>query len=126
MSQVPAVVHFSDIGDHGPPTALTRTYTTAEANGVADRLRVCLSDGFAATEIGEGAPYDLICANILADPLCAMAADLAHHLAPDGLAILSGLLRHQEAAVEGAYDQAGLRPADRIRIGDWSTLLLTY
>ena len=34
MSQVPAVVHFNDTNDHSPPTALTRTYTTAKANGV--------------------------------------------------------------------------------------------
>ena len=33
-------------------------------------------------------PYDLIFANILADPLCAMARDLARHLAPGGSAIL--------------------------------------
>ena len=34
MSQVPVVVHFNDTNDHSPPTALTRTYTTAKANGV--------------------------------------------------------------------------------------------
>lgn len=33
MSQVSAAVHFSDTGDHWPPRALARTYTTTKANG---------------------------------------------------------------------------------------------
>ncbi len=106
--------------------ALAVSGAVAEANGVSGRVRTCLSDGFVASEIREGAPYDLICANILADPLRGMAAELARHLAPGGLAILSGLLRRQEAVVEGSYNRAGLRIIDRIRIGDWATLLLTH
>ncbi|MGE4352093.1 MAG: 50S ribosomal protein L11 methyltransferase [Bdellovibrionales bacterium] len=34
-------------------------------------------------------------ANVFADPLCEMAADLAHHLAKGGNAILSGILNDQ-------------------------------
>jgi hypothetical protein len=98
---------------------------TAEDNGVGDRVRTCLGDGFAAAEIAAGAPYDLICANILANPLRQMAPQMARHLAPDGLVILSGLLTRQEAEVAEAYRGAGLRLADQIRLGDWSTLLLT-
>tara|TARA_B100000315_G_scaffold220437_1_gene223125 strand:- start:130 stop:978 length:849 start_codon:yes stop_codon:yes gene_type:complete len=106
--------------------ALAVSDAVAEANGVSGRVRTCLSDGFAASQIHESAPYDLICANILADPLRGMAPQLARHLAPDGLAILSGLLRRQEAEVEDSYNRAGLRIIDRIRIGDWATLLLTH
>lgn len=108
------------------PAAVAVSQAVAEANGVAANVRTCQSDGFAAPEIGEGAPYDLICANILANPLRQMAPELARHLAPQGIAILSGLLASQEADVADSYRHAGLRTVDHIRLGDWSTLLLTY
>ena len=107
------------------PAALAASEEAAEANAVSGALRCCLSDGFAAREVREGAPYDLICANILAQPLSRMAPDLARHLAPEGAAILSGLLISQEQEIIASYRRAGLRLADRIRLGDWATLLLT-
>jgi len=81
-----------------------------------DRVRVCVSDSFAAGEIGDGVPYDLILTNILADSLRGMVAD--------GLATLSGLLRRHEEGVAESYRNAGLRLLDQVRLGDWSTLLL--
>ena len=106
------------------PVAVAASHAAAEGNDVLDRVRVCVSDGFAAGEIGDGTPYDLILANILADPLRDMAPDLAGHLAPDGLAILSGLLRRHEEGVAESYRNAGLRLLDQVRLGDWSPLLL--
>ncbi|MDA0231066.1 MAG: 50S ribosomal protein L11 methyltransferase [Proteobacteria bacterium] len=108
------------------PASVAVSQAVAKANGVAASVRICQSEGFAAHEIGEAAPYDLICANILANPLRQMAPELAHHLAPDGIAILSGLLASQEAEVVETYGDAGLRSVDPIRLGNWSTLLLTY
>ena len=108
------------------PAAVAVSQAVAEANGVAGSVRICQSDGFSAPEIGEGAPYDLICANILANPLRQMAPELARHLATDGIAILSGLLASQEADVVATYGAAGLRSADRVCLGDWATLLLTH
>ncbi len=107
------------------PAAVAGTRNAADENGVAERARACLSDGFAAREISSAAPYDLICANILANPLRELAPDVARHLSPGGLAILSGLLRRQEDEVAQAYQSAGLHLTDQSRRGDWSTLLLT-
>ncbi|MBT6828664.1 MAG: methyltransferase domain-containing protein [Rhodospirillaceae bacterium] len=108
------------------PAAVAGSRAAAGDNAVVDRVRACLSDGFAVAEIGAAAPFDLICANILANPLREMAPELVRHLALDGLVILSGLLTRQEEEVTAAYQSAGLRRADQIRLGDWSTLLLTY
>ncbi len=107
------------------PAAVAGSQAAARDNAVADRVRACLSDGFAADEIAAAAPFDLICANILANPLREMAPELVRHLAPDGLVIVSGLLTRHEEEVTEAYQNAGLRHADQIRLGDWSTLLLT-
>ncbi|RYJ03842.1 MAG: 50S ribosomal protein L11 methyltransferase, partial [Acetobacteraceae bacterium] len=68
--------------------------------------------------------YNLIFANILARPLCAMAKDLALHLAPGGTAILAGLLGVQARMVLAAHRRQGLALERRIDIGPWSTLVL--
>jgi ribosomal protein L11 methyltransferase len=68
--------------------------------------------------------YDLIFANILARPLCAMARELALHLAPGGTAILAGLLGTQARLVLAAHRRQGLVLERRIDIGAWTTLVL--
>ncbi|MEQ9815187.1 MAG: 50S ribosomal protein L11 methyltransferase [Azospirillaceae bacterium] len=96
----------------------------ARVNGVADRVRVVLADGYRHPAVAGGAPYDLIVANILARPLVTMAPALARHLSPGGRAVLSGLLTRQEAMVLTAHRAQGLVLESRVRIGVWSTLVL--
>ncbi len=91
-------------------------------NGVADCVQLLLSDGFRRAAVA--GPYDLILANILAEPLCRMAQDLSRHLAPGGVAILSGLLVGQEQAVIARYRIADLRLVHRFHLEEWSTLVL--
>ena len=67
-------------------------------NSVAKLVRVERAVGYRDRALRRNG-YDLILANILARPLAFMAADLARHLAPGGRAVLSGLLRRQEAIV---------------------------
>jgi ribosomal protein L11 methyltransferase len=109
--------------DHDPQ-AVGLAGENARANGVGQRVRVRLSEGYRSPVVRIGGPYDLILANILADPLCGMARDLARHLAPGGAAILAGLLDPQAAAVIEAHRAAGLRLRRWIRLETWSTLVL--
>lgn len=94
----------------------------ATINGVADRVTAVLSDGYAAPAVAQAGPFDLIVANILAEPLSAMAPDLLRHLAPGGTAVLSGLLTAQADRVQAAH--APLKRERTIRFDDWSTLVL--
>ncbi len=94
----------------------------AAANGVGDLVRARLGEGFGGAAIALGAGFDLIVANILAAPLSAMAPDLLRHLAPGGVAVLSGLLADQEREVLEGY--APLVLGRRIALGDWVTLVL--
>ncbi len=94
-------------------------------NGAAARVRVVKSNGFAAGALNRGAPFDLIAANILARPLCRLARGFASHLAPRGIAVLSGLMTEQEPAVIAAQERQGLRLCRRDRLGDWSVLAFT-
>ena len=70
------------------------------------------------------APYDLVFANILARPLCRMAQSLALNLAPNGTAILAGLLYSQARMVLVAHQRQGLVLERILREGDWATLIL--
>ncbi|GGF17267.1 ribosomal protein L11 methyltransferase [Aliidongia dinghuensis] len=92
-------------------------------NGVQHLVVSRESDGYRAAAVSAAGPYDLIFANILARPLAKMAPDLAHHLAPGGIAILSGLLARQETYVAAAHRNAGLTFKGRIPRAGWHTLV---
>jgi len=93
-------------------------------NGAEEWVAVVRSHGYGAAAIRRRQPFDLILANILARPLCRMAPSLARHLAPGGRAVLSGLLRSQEADVLAAHRRQGLDLDFALHFGDWSVLVL--
>jgi ribosomal protein L11 methyltransferase len=95
----------------------------AALNGLQRLLHPRLADGWRSRAM-QGRQYDLIFANILARPLCAMAHELAKHLAPGGTAILAGLLGSQARMVLAAHRRQGLRLERRVAIGAWTTLVL--
>lgn len=94
-------------------------------NGVQDRVRFEISMGYALPLIAQQAPYDLIMANIFADPLCEMAGQLKDHLKIGGIAILSGLLNTQADAVIKAHEAQGLKLVDQKSLGEWTVLALS-
>jgi ribosomal protein L11 methyltransferase len=80
--------------------------------------------GFSGPQFAQRGPFDLVLANILANPLRQLATPMARHLAPSALVILSGLLTPQAAGVIAAYRARGLVPVRHLRIEGWSSLLL--
>jgi ribosomal protein L11 methyltransferase len=100
----------------------------AEANVVANDLGgriTCLAAmGFEHPELHKAAPFDLVFANILKQPLIDLAPDMASHLAPGGFAILSGILNDQGDEVAEVYARNGINTWHREEIGDWTTLTL--
>jgi ribosomal protein L11 methyltransferase len=100
----------------------------AEANVTANDLTgrvICLEAlGFEHPQLHAAAPFDLVFANILKQPLIDLAPDMASHLAPGGFVILSGLLNEQGDEVAEAYAQNGINAWHREEIGDWTTLTL--
>jgi ribosomal protein L11 methyltransferase len=91
-------------------------------NRAADRVRVLRGHGFGASAVRRSGPFDLIVANILAGPLCRLARGFGRHLAPGGVAILSGLMNDQEPQVIAAQERHGLELQRRWRSDDWSVL----
>jgi ribosomal protein L11 methyltransferase len=92
-------------------------------NTVAQLVRIECACGYRGLPFRRGG-YDLILANILARPLAMMARGLARHITPGGRAVLSGLLRRQEAEVLAPHRGLGFRLERRIVIDGWSTLVL--
>lgn len=106
------------------PVTVDIAAKNAALNGAGERIRCLHSQGFRNAAIRANGPYDLIFANILARPLVRMAPALVRHLAPRGVAILSGFLQSQAPEVEAAYARCGAPVIDRIDIGDWVTLVV--
>ena len=98
------------------------TIENAELNRVSG-IEALAGDGYATAAVGEQAPFDLIVANILAEPLCMMAADLDKALKPGGHAVLSGLLITQQEQVQKAHEALGLTLKRELHLGDWATLV---
>jgi ribosomal protein L11 methyltransferase len=96
----------------------------AVLNGVGNRVHMIRATGFAAPHFAQAGPFDLVLANILANPLRQLAGPMARHLAPGAHVILSGLLTPQAPAVIAAYRARDLVPLRHLRIEGWSSLLL--
>ena len=96
----------------------------AEINKVAQYVTALHGNGYSLSTVKNHAPYDLICSNILAKPLTKFSRHLAASLAPDGIAILSGLLAKQERMVMEAHESHGLKLIKRIALNGWHTLLI--
>lgn len=69
------------------------------------------------------APYDLVFANILAEPLVALAPSLCAVVRNGGTLVLAGLLQSQAAYVSAAYRARGLVLLERPRHAEWPVLL---
>lgn len=63
--------------------------------------------------------YDLIVANIIADVIAAIAADVPSRLAPDGLFICSGIINTKKDRVEKALVDAGFTIVKHQEKNDW-------
>jgi ribosomal protein L11 methyltransferase len=106
------------------PIAIEVTRANAQANGAATLVRAVIADGLANPALAARAPYDLILANILAEPLTRLAPSIAAALTRGGALVLSGLLRWQENLVLSFYRPHGLTLRRILRDNSWSALVL--
>lgn len=103
---------------------------TANANlaqhALQHRATAYRADGPSHPAIAARAPYDLIIANILAEPLISLADDIASNLAPGGHAILSGILAWRLAPILQAYRLNHLTPTHELALDQWRTLIIPH
>ena len=106
------------------PPSVQVARENAGLNVAGHLVRPIRATGFSAPQFASAAPFDLVLANILANPLRQLATPMARHLAPSAHVILSGLLTPQAPGVIAAYRARGLVPVRHLRIEGWSSLLL--
>lgn len=100
------------------PLAVRVARQNATANGVADRVHVHYAE--LRDLLASGLPpMDFCTANLTADVLVGLAADLAAALRPEGRLVASGLVGGGVPEVQAALRQAGLQPLREVRLEDW-------
>ncbi len=82
------------------------------------------SNGYDSDFVRDNGAYDFVFANILAEPLIAMAGNLYDNLKIGGYAILSGLLNRQEEWVIDEHKKNGLELVKVFQIDGWSAILM--
>jgi ribosomal protein L11 methyltransferase len=106
------------------PLSVKVARDNARFNHVGELVEVIQAAGFSAPRFAESGPFDMVLANILANPLRQMATPMSRHLAASALVILSGLLPHQAQSVIAAYRARRLVLERQIEIEGWSSLLM--
>jgi ribosomal protein L11 methyltransferase len=106
------------------PVSVQVARDNARLNGVGNLVDAIRASGFSAPRFSARGPFDLVLANILANPLRQMATPLAAHLLPSALVLLSGLLPHQARSVIASYRGRGLVFRRQLVIDGWSSLLM--
>ncbi len=101
------------------PLAVEAAHHTVRQNQLAERVEV--SEG----SVPFGARFDLITANLTADILQLLAADLASVLRPGGRLIVSGLIHARAEEVSDALRNLGLTRSLTEREDEWRAMLLT-
>ncbi|MDO8540252.1 MAG: 50S ribosomal protein L11 methyltransferase [Opitutaceae bacterium] len=118
-----ALLGFADVtGFDNDPEAIRVSQENAAQNGLSERVRFFIAD--LATGL-EGAPADLLLANIQADMLMRFAREFVGAVAPGGALVLSGILAAENAAVRTTFE--ALTPNWSINartMGEWSDVLL--
>ena len=117
----PVTVLASDIDAVAVDTAAANVI----ANGLDGRVICIEAAGFGHQMLEDNAPYDLVLANILKQPLIDLAPQMASVVAPKGKIILSGILVTQADEVVKTYGMHGFALDQRDDLGDWSALTLT-
>lgn len=98
------------------PQALKASFDNAALNQIGtDRLSLSQPEDLPADS-----RFDILIANILAQPLIELADSLAPHLKPGGRFALSGILNHQAEAVAAQWMAQGLVVNAIDSLGDWS------
>jgi ribosomal protein L11 methyltransferase len=104
--------------------AVTIARDNARINRVGAMVRVMHAAGLHAAPFRARAPYGLIFANILLEPLKALATPMARLVAANGQIVLSGLLAAQAGAAVASYRARGLALVHRTTLEGWTTLVL--
>jgi ribosomal protein L11 methyltransferase len=119
-------LHGAVLASDIDPASVQVSRDNARLNEVGNLVQTIRAAGFSAPPFKAHGRFDLVLANILANPLRQLATPMTRHLAPSASVILSGLLPHQAGGVIAAYRARGLVLVRHVKIEGWSSLLMRY
>lgn len=106
------------------PESVDVTQNNAITNNTEQNIHVLLSDGYQNSKIIDSAPYDIILANILANPLKSMSQDAYNNLKKDGYYLISGFIENQKDNIINHHIQQGFKVVKNYQIDNWCATLL--
>lgn len=90
-----------------------------DLNGVSDSVTVRYNDLLT----GIDGDYQMITANLIADPIIAMAPKAYEKLGTGGLFLASGIINHRHQEVEEALRSLGFLILETLKEGEWVSLV---
>ncbi|MGL5783893.1 MAG: 50S ribosomal protein L11 methyltransferase [Alphaproteobacteria bacterium] len=105
------------------PEAVRVTTENSRLNGVGDLVHPLESVGLQAEALQVNMPFDVVVANILAEPLKQLAPSMASAVSPGGWLILSGILASQAEGIEKFYFENQFQKVRVVQQQEWTTFL---
>lgn len=106
------------------PESVDVTHSNAITNDVEQNITALLSDGYNNPMVKNNAPYDLILANILLNPLKAMSNDAYNALKDGGYYLISGFIDNQLEDVINCHQAIGFKLVKVYEEENWRAALL--
>lgn len=106
------------------PIAIKVAEENFALNGVAKTINAITATGLDDEEIKKRTPFDLIVANILANPLIELAPQMVPALKKGGSIILSGILEEQHDRVVKAFEAQGAKYIKTLHHEGWVAIHL--
>jgi len=109
----------SALGVDREQEAIESAFKNAELNKVSEKT------GFTCGNLAENVTetYDIVCANLSADAILALAPEVPGLLKPRGLLILSGIIEAREQELINALLDLGISPRERREENGWVCLV---
>ena len=107
--------------DCDPEAVQMAAYNVVE-NKLADQINILVSQGFDHPDLHQ--LFDIIAANILAQPLIHLSQQMAQFTNDHGHIVLSGLLKTQQDQVTKAYERYGFALIETYPQDEWTTLVM--
>ncbi len=106
------------------PESVNVTHNNAITNNVETCIKAILSDGYENPTIQTFAPYDMIFANILANPLKSMSRQAYQSLKQGGYYLISGFIENQEDDILRHHVNTGFKVVTTYQNENWRAALL--
>jgi ribosomal protein L11 methyltransferase len=109
------------------PNSVKTAYENAEVNHICSDVLTIISGDIITDEnlqqkVGMEC-YDIVVANILADVIIPLSAEIGQHMKPGGMFISSGIINTKKDLVKDAIQKNGFTVIEINEMGDWVSIV---